>query len=848
MNSKTLKRQRDLKNKLMAAISMLLVSSIMLVTSTYAWFTLSTAPEVTGITTAVGANGNLEMALLPLDGETSTIDFNSGVGDSINKEKSNVEEANVTWGNLVDLSNNTIYGLDQITLYPSALNLQGDTIQAALLTIPEYGADGRVSVLAADTLTGVYDGSKFTPDTDNALKYGVRAVGTASGMTDRQLDYRNARSAANTARTQAANAAATALNANGSKLANIAIEYGMGAENASYDKNDVAALRAIVDALQKDDGVLDLIEKAYMQYILAYAASAASGTEDTAWTGVKALVEADSASLSSVMTEIDEYIGSDKLPSGLTDMIDDYNSMVTSVSSADNKITQLETTIGSNSSATFTWTEIRDAMTPLVDPSQMLINGFKASEVKANISALVSSVTEQGGLKVIMMTSLASDGTKNSAGVFADIADHTMDYDASIVIEEVSYNGVVLNNMKARMETDSYLAPNYYLVTLGTAVTNALAPASGATGNMPITDMYGYVVDLAFRTNAAESNLLLQQTAVDRIYSDNTNEDTMGHGATMTFKATTTDFSNDQVKALMSAIRIVFFDTDSQKVITYAKLDTANATFDTSGWTSKICLYENSVGGQQYRQVKYGDVASGTIVYERGEDTITYTEVTGEVTADNFKTYSNLYTSNDNGTTYTAVTSSDIYDSSKTYYAGTTTVTYTEITDKSGLTSTSPVYIYETVEAGEVLKSDNVIMPLTQNSAHKLSVLVYLDGEKVTNGSVAATAATSVTGSMNLQFSSSATLVPMDYADLHTPVSSTTTYNVTVPTGATGNATATAGQDYTFTVDTANYTLSTVTVGGTTVTPTDNGSGSYTIPAASVTGAIVINVTANGNA
>ena len=52
------------KKKLTAAIAMLLVATIMMVSSTYAWFTLSTAPEVTGITTSVGANGNLEMALL----------------------------------------------------------------------------------------------------------------------------------------------------------------------------------------------------------------------------------------------------------------------------------------------------------------------------------------------------------------------------------------------------------------------------------------------------------------------------------------------------------------------------------------------------------------------------------------------------------------------------------------------------------------------------------------------------------------------------------------------------------------------------------------------------------------
>ena len=74
------KRKRDIKTKLMAAICMLLVSSIMMVSTTYAWFTLSTAPEVTGINTAVGANGNLEMALMPDGGNATGI--SSAVGDS----------------------------------------------------------------------------------------------------------------------------------------------------------------------------------------------------------------------------------------------------------------------------------------------------------------------------------------------------------------------------------------------------------------------------------------------------------------------------------------------------------------------------------------------------------------------------------------------------------------------------------------------------------------------------------------------------------------------------------------------------------------------------------------------
>ena len=162
MNKKQSKRQRDIKSKLMAAICMLLVSSIMMVSTTYAWFTLSTAPEVTGITTAVGANGNLEMALLPQDGKLTSI--TSQAGDSVK----DIKARNVTWGNLVDLSDSTVYGLDKITLYPAALNLGEEDVnkdangnptklETSMLKTPTYGADGRVSELVANTFTGFYN-------------------------------------------------------------------------------------------------------------------------------------------------------------------------------------------------------------------------------------------------------------------------------------------------------------------------------------------------------------------------------------------------------------------------------------------------------------------------------------------------------------------------------------------------------------------------------------------------------------------------------------------------------------------------------------------------------------------
>ena len=657
MNKNQPKRRRDIKTKLLAAIGMLLVSSIMMVSTTYAWFTLSTAPEVKGINTAVGANGNLEMALLPQDGLLSSI--TTGVGDSTKA----IEAKNVTWGNLVDLSDSTVYGLDQITLFPSALNAATSdengnplTLATAMLMTPDYGADGRPSTLNPNTVTGYFDKAttSFAP---NNL-YGVRAVGTASGMTDRQLDYRNARSAANTAKAQAANQASQSLNNNGSALANIAIAYGMGAGTATFDATDVASLRSIINDLQGANGVLDRIETAYMQYILAYAASAASGTEDTVWQAVSGAVEAPGATLDSVIAAI----GESNLPAALTTAIEQYNDSVEAVAEAHTALQTLETELQDNPDATFTWEQIRTAMTPLANPAAMSINGIPAGEVKDRLGELISSVTAQQGLKVIMAT---------GAGVYANIADQSGNYTASITIEKVEYNGLVLNNMTARMETATSVSP-VYLDAIGAVVEGAGAPQGTGNTVLPITDMYGFIVDLAFRTNAADSNLLLQVDAADRIYDNNTNEQTMGGGSSMTFKATTLDFSNDQVKSLMSAIRIVFFDPkNNNAVIATAKLDVENATLGADGITAKL-------------------------------------------------------------------------------------------------------YLYTMDATGEVKNTDNDIMALTQNQATALSVLVYLDGNLVGNDDVAATAATSMTGKMNLQFASSANLVPMDYAALNIPANNNT--------------------------------------------------------------------------
>ncbi len=858
------KRQKSIKSKLLAAVCMLLVSCIMMVSSTYAWFTLSTAPEVTGIQTSVGANGNLEMALLPKSGALT--DISSAAGDSMSVQ--NKVAANVTWGNLVDLDDDS-YGLEGITLYPAQLHLSQDgviDVSGSILSTPEYGADGRVTHLVHETVTGYYDSgaSQFAPNE----YYGVRAVGVASGMTDRQLSYRNARAAASTAMGLAKTYASQSLNASGSDLANIAIKHGMGDDDGKYNKDDVAAMRKIITDLKKNGGVLDQIETAYIQYILAFAASnitdggenGTAGSGNVFWSTIKDTVEG-AGTLAAVEAKLTELAGAAnvQVPSVLSTAIDDYEDLVKAVTDADSALSALETTLSTDADAKFNWSEVSAVLTKLANPEKMTINGFSTSGIKDKLGELVSSVTSEGGLTVAM----ASGG-----GVYADIADHCGDYTASVNIERVEYNNIVLNNMAARMETETDMVKPenggaVYLAQLEVAVKDK-APAGASDTAMPITETYGYIIDLAFRTNAASSDLLLETQGKDRIYSDNTNEDTMGHGASMTFTATTTDFTPAQIKALMEAVRIVFFEPKTGNILANARLDTANIAEGTT-MTAPIYLYSITGGETSYDDVKSTDTFDADKTYYTRTSKDVYTAIPAADLTAGWGSYAEteVYVKVESSESYVLVSKDTVTApvESTTYYTKSVDYTYTEDStvsaDNFSAKVTAGLYTASTsaTDTNKLTGSEAVITPLSQNTAVAVSVLVYLDGNVVTNASVAATGSTSVTGTMNLQFASSANLVPMDYADLHIQGegsdSTTTEYNVdkttNVASGYTvaGSDKATDGADYTFTVTGAEGATVSYTVGnGTATTLTAESEGNYKIPGSAVKGNITITVTA----
>ena len=722
------RRKRDVKSKLIAAIAMLMVSSIMVVSSSYAWFTLSTAPEVTGISTAIGANGNLEMALLPDSTSVSAAleAILNATGDQ------SIVEKNTTWGNLVDLSDSS-YGLDQIALFPSKLGLSGGNLADYYLGTPKYGNDGRYDGLNTSASTAIYSGGAFSTN-----GFGVRAVGTASGMSAHELAYRDALASANDAFNRAITQTKNGASQGGSALASLAVSKATG--TAEFTQNDVNKL---ITAYTAVDASLESIETALKQYIIAYTMANGALNETTYLSVLRAMESME-------LKEMGNYAGTE-LAAYITNLTD----LQSRVDDALDTLNQLQPTgTGTNDDSTYTyfeWEQISDAVTELADIEQMKLNNNPISyymekkdgqfvhinELVANMSNLILEVNAGGNA---------------DTGIYAQLADFVDDYTTPVTISGVSYGGLTVDNLSATMKVYATAEPAYLPAAKTAAMT--YAPNAFSGGGSTLSDFYGYIIDMAFRTNAADSYLQLQTEAVDRIYDNNANTDgyTMGYGSSMSFSILDIkSFSADKLKNLMGFIRVVFFDPENNAIFGYARLDADTAVVtgnETDGYTvtMQLKMWDNTANG--------------------GEGT----------------------------------------------WASSSTIT-----------------------------------PLQQNIATAVSTLVYLDGETLTNKDVANA---ELKGTMNIQFSSSADLVPMEYGDLLNGGSETPSeYSITV-NGYTLSQKVVAGADYTANVkDFAQYigenttvTAVKVTMGGTEVIDVYNPE-TGDVNVSNVSGDLVVTVT-----
>ena len=710
---------KDIRKKFAAALCMLLIAAIMMVGSTYAWFTLSTAPEVTGITTNIGANGNLEIALLnnrSFMDTTDNLGILSDIGDSMAKEGKDVKESNETWGNLVDLSDLS-YGLKNMILNPAAMNLSGAGTLASgnensdvgitgglntLLLAPNYGSDGRVINVQKATTVGKYDGSAFKAIGDNEYFGGVRVVGVSSGVTFRVSSYRSATAGVITYINSAKTYAQKSLVDNGQQLANMVLAS-VQDPNYALTQEDVNALNAVITNLGKS---INSIGNAIKSVALAYALSSANSAELTD-TDVRTLIEnvdgLTTITDNSLSGELGVTIDATATPA-IHKAIEEYNALKTAFSNAQDGIGSL--TVGSTYSQAET-----SGVGDLLDKEYLTVNGVR-NPGTADVGTVASNLIAQNQIVVEM---------NPGSGIYADIAALVGDYTASGLTLTAEFNGIAVEDLPATMVTKviGYVAPTVEdeethevtkvgedgptvaYVTSASREGAAGDPVSG--GTLTVDDPYGYIIDFGVRTNAAGSNLLLDVDGSQRVYDEENfdNESTQGGGSYLQFSTADVDlFSLEDVKALMSAVRVVFVspnnDNSGYEVLGVAAPDIKVGTDDVSG----------------ARTVTAGDTVSVI-----GEDTVKAKLV--------------------------------LFNSTVTEIVANKEYSVTLTTKKT------------TTDENDQTVADNTLCALQQNKAKKVSALVYLDGDYVDNTMVA-NAKTSMSGKLNIQFKSSAELKPMD--------------------------------------------------------------------------------------
>lgn len=659
-----------IRRKMSAAISMLLVACIMLVGSTYAWFTLSTAPEVKGITTKVGANGNLEIALLDENTYGDMAKIKTDEGDSMDTANKSVKDANITWGNLVDLG--TVYGLNNISLAPSELNIstvnyvEGETTKVAsstigtdaLLRTPEYGSDGRVASVSANTVTGIFEETAFK---FNATKYGVRAIGTASALTERQIAYRNAISNATAYNNQAKSLAKASLEDNGSDLAAIAI--GIAAGNDTFEIKYKDTFTKVINKIEEANTAIANSIKAVT---IAETLKNGRSVEDSA-------VNSKVSAINNSAISVDDL----KTASGLSDLPEEITKAITNYSDTANKISGARTKISALTGNTIAINDIKAILSFLMDTDKILICNTSISD--SDLANKVISAMNNGGIVIELPT---------GSGVYSNISDSVGNYSAKIttnVNATISNTTLKLDNITATIKTTSIktgdvVSNKYYLATALAAV-KGQEPEGTVSSDATITDTYGYALDFAFRTNAADAKLMLQTAEKQRVYSDSVAHGTQGAGSYMEF-TTSDNFGEEDVKNLMGAIRVAF--VSGTDVLGMAKLN-LNSDVNTE-----------SVNNQ--KKIK-----------------------------------------------------ADLYMCEYDY-------------DMQGSTNVADGVL----KIGDI-KDDASILALTQNSPTRVSVIVYLDGNEVDN-SMVANAQNSMSGKLNLQFTTDAELTPMENSALRNAI------------------------------------------------------------------------------
>ena len=535
-----------LRKKLKVTLILLLICLVVLFSASYAWVVLSLAPEVTSIETNVGANGSLEIALLSDTTYVDPISIRTGIGDSAVAQ--DVPVSNRHWGNVIDLTHAS-YGLEHISLLPARLNAYGRgdgtfTVSTNPLKVADFGIDGRISILNADTVSAVYGESDFTYFTAGQ-NYGVRAIGTISNLTSQQIALSGARIMVKSHTAAAARSVKSVWKENGPDITTLLCSRYFF-NQYSFTGEEFAVIRGTAVSMRQ---ALLYMESVLRQGAVGLAASQIAN--ESAFRNCYDRLIDTSVPLSQTVAA-----GEVSLPEGYSGWISQLEDMKASVEAVIDGCDALP--------ARCTWDDLEPLMDVLLDANKAFLGESRLSTKDA-----YSDLTEDNLLTL-----------SPYSGMLAKAAEFSGNYSVYC-----SWN----NNISIEARTQDPDNDPCLVQVIG-LLEDCRAAAGGWTrSNLDM--VYGYAIDMAFRCNV-ESDLLLQTTPVLRVQETAETPVTQGGGSYMRF--TSEEMDTDGLLTLMDTIRVAFLD-DRNTIIAVAKLNVSNYEEREDGVFAPLYLYDFTV-------------------------------------------------------------------------------------------------------------------------------------------------------------------------------------------------------------------------------------------------------------
>ena len=674
-------RLPHIREKIGAAGLALLIAGVVAMSATFAWVTLSRAPEVAGLTTSMSANGSLEIALSKPDGSApDEFDVDESVGIS-----SDVTVSNLAWGNLVNLYDPS-YGINGIALRPAQLEA------ASLLTRPlkgaVYGGDGRAVELSTDYSYVTWDPLSEKFITSSGV-YGVRAIATyklseeASGADVqaysemlRQVD--NAHDTVNILYADMRDHSFSQLQSLISVYAQDSID-GSNTELSRYLKNLISCFNAMLRAMEAQKEAY--VALANFQLFMDAQNSGQTYTPTT-WDNLVAnrtkynvgsipdltgltnkykstnssnTDAAVSANAEAAHTAAEKGISTHGIISlvGLTQFVSDYNKLVADLGYLNQYQSNYEAGTGHYywGSGGASGHQVNNIVADLIDYSHMTV-------VESSNSELI--LTELGANKDKAMGLLGGEKTiKVYGGIMTRFEQLAVDGSyrlranrpgctISVVFGiPVSVKGVAetmggfvkideSNNNASVFDSSSYFSLN----KLNTEDATSLIPT-----DMEAEDTYGLVVDLWLRTNTESTKLTLEPATaksedgtivrydgINRVWGSTEEAEllpsgstTQGGGSCYVYYADTPEDMQRSLD-LLSAMKVAFVD-ETGHLMAVGEMDTANY-FAANGRITVPMLLDSTNSHTTYSVTN----ASGEVVEARAITTM-YADVPLRLTA-----------------------------------------------------------------------------------------------------------------------------------------------------------------------------------------------------------------------